>query len=333
MSNTTPPPYDTLKNILDTTASAVNESDNIIISQHAILIIKKTKITKKHINLISCYYYNPQLKRCWKLDKRLVADETETNKLHIIQEILDAILLEAYLPIETVLFDTYCGLAQTLQYIHDQNLKFYGFMHADTLVNHIGEQGHYSSLQTFDWSSTSSSQGTQLHLHNTRLDFRVQLYQHALEQQDFIYIVSNGLVHHEVSEAVAEEKQEEKQRGKQATTPTEITIGEADEFIDIIMTEIREHQKEFAAHDESTQKEKTSNEQDLLNASSAQGSQRHPLLNSQQLAGESDVNATPIADQNPEARQKLENALRQKLQLNQQLQAQHGQMISPRRGG
>lgn len=124
------------------------------------------------------------------------------------------------------------------------------------------------------------------------------------------------------------------------TTPTEITIGEADKYSQAVIDTIREQQREFGAADESTQREKkeggNNNEQDLLNASQMQGgAMQHPLLNSQQLDGMNpdDADATPLANKSPEAQQKLQNQKRHQAQLRAQAQATHQQMISPHRGG
>ncbi|PIQ42945.1 MAG: hypothetical protein COV52_09195 [Gammaproteobacteria bacterium CG11_big_fil_rev_8_21_14_0_20_46_22] len=110
-------------------------------------------------------------------------------------------------------------------------------------------------------------------------------------------------------------------------------IPDIDEHYPDVLQGVRKEQKRFATHDESTQ-HSPKDRDPVQEQGLAQGMPQHPLLGGQKLAGTfpDDMEATPLASENPEAREKLELRLRQKLELQQRLQAQHQQTISFNRG-
>lgn len=144
------------------------------------------------IGIVTCVYYNPEVKRYWAIDYRLYAPEQDGHsKLKHVEEMLRSAIYSKQLAFRTVLMDTWYATHHLMLFIHDCGKRFYSAIKSNRLVSRVDEYYQYSPVKDLQWPEAQSEKGIQIHLKKSRKNFHLQLFRIVVSTHRTEYVVTN----------------------------------------------------------------------------------------------------------------------------------------------
>jgi hypothetical protein len=197
----------------------------VISSDNGYLLFDDTTINKEHsekieiakaqysgskhgivtgISVVTCVYYNPELKRHWIIDYRIYDMGSDgRTKLDHVKDMLEHTIDRKKLPFLSVLFDTWYATLDMMKFVHGLKKIFYCPIKPN---RHVMEDLQWKKVEDLEWNKENLAQGRDIYLKGQGKDLKLRLHRiernTPTEEADFEYIATNDIELRD-SEAVA----------------------------------------------------------------------------------------------------------------------------------
>lgn len=146
------------------------------------------------IGVVTCIYYNPELKRFWAIDYRIYApDQDGKNKIEHVEEMLKNIHYQKKIPYQTVLMDTWYATLGLMMLVNSLKKKFYCTIKNNRLVSRADQEYDHQPVSEIIWTEQEICEGIRIHLNKSSKHFHVQLFRIVVSNHKTVFVITNDL--------------------------------------------------------------------------------------------------------------------------------------------
>ena len=144
--------------------------------------------------MVNCLYVNPKTQRCWIIDWRVYAPDSDAkSKLTHMQEMFDAALHVKKLPFRVVLMDSWYATKDLMMHLHRADKVFYCPIKSNRKVDDSGGKSGYTAVSDLQWSTQDAELGKLIKVHGFPGDLKVKLFRVAITTARTEWIVTNDI--------------------------------------------------------------------------------------------------------------------------------------------
>jgi len=159
----------------------------------------------KGIGVVTCLYYNPELKQYWLIDFRIFdPDRDGKTKLNHVEDMLELIKFRE-IPYSTVLMDTWYATTEMMLLIDRIYHKIYCCpIKSNRLVDDSGGREAYKAVNELEWTKQDEEHGKLIKINKFPNTYKHKLFKVVISNNDIEYIVTNDLTQNSTDDAKKE---------------------------------------------------------------------------------------------------------------------------------
>jgi hypothetical protein len=146
----------------------------------------------KGIGMVTCAYYNPEIKKFWAIDYRIYAPEQDgKTKINHVLDMLNSLVYSKKLEFHTVLMDTWYATTEIILTIDSLGKIFYCPIRKNRLVSKTDQKYHHIPVVDLPCSADELSHGQRIHINKFPKNYQAQLFRITVNSHRTDFIVTN----------------------------------------------------------------------------------------------------------------------------------------------
>lgn len=146
------------------------------------------------IGLVSCIYYNPDIKKCFVIDYRIFSPEQDgKTKVDHVLEMFRLAVLSKKLEFRNVFMDTWYATKEIMLEVDNLDKVFYCTIKSNRKISRVDQIYKHNLLNQFEFSNQEYKHGIEVHLKGFPAKRHVKLFCIFVSSDKVEYVVTNDI--------------------------------------------------------------------------------------------------------------------------------------------